>query len=220
MEIGDFTQTVATYDTVAADYAAHFPTTEPEDPLDLAMIDHFVARLGPAPSVLDAGCGTGRISRYLADRGCRVTGLDLSPGMVAVARRDHPDPAFAVGSIVDLPYGDASVDAALYWYSVIHSPDALLPRILTEAARVVRPGGHVLLAFPGRQRTTRSGQRLPSARLRRLDRPSPPIARAGERRPRGRRVRGRGRPRTRRCLEREGSAGIPPGSQFSAISHC
>lgn len=147
MENGDFTQVVRTYDAVAVDYATRFPTTEPEDVLDLAMIDHFVGRLGPTPSVLDAGCGTGRISRYLADRGCRVTGLDLSPGMVAVARRDHPDLAFAVGSIVDLPYADASVDAAMYWYSVIHSPDALLPRILAEAARVVRPGGHLLLAF-------------------------------------------------------------------------
>lgn len=147
MEIGDFTQVVTTYDAVAVDYAARFPTTEPEDVLDLAMINHFVARLGPTPTVLDAGCGTGRISRYLADRGCRIIGLDLSPGMVAVARRDHPDLAFTVGSIVDLPYADASVDAALYWYSVIHSPDALVPQIVAETARVVRPGGHVLLAF-------------------------------------------------------------------------
>jgi SAM-dependent methyltransferase len=147
METWDFTEVVATYDTVAALYASRFPTTEPEDPLELAMIDHFVARLGPSPSVLDAGCGTGRMSRYLADRGCRVTGVDLSPGMVAMARRDHPDLAFSVGSIVDLPYADASVDAAMYWYSVIHSPDSLLPRIAAEAVRVVRPGGLVLLAF-------------------------------------------------------------------------
>lgn len=147
METGDFTQVVTTYDAVAVDYAARFPSTEPEDVLDLAMIDHFVARLDTSPTVLDAGCGTGRMSRYLADRGCRVVGLDLSPGMVAVARRDHPDLSFAVGSIVDLPYADASLDAAMYWYSVIHSPDALLPRIMAEAARVVRPGGHVLLAF-------------------------------------------------------------------------
>ncbi len=147
MRIRGFEQVVATYDTVAADYAAHFPTTEPEDQLDLAMIDHLVARLGPAPAVLDAGSGTGRMSRYLADRGCRVTGTDLSPGMVAVARRDHPDLAFAVGSILDLPYADGSFDAAMYWYSVIHSPDELLPRIVSEAARVVRASGHVLLAF-------------------------------------------------------------------------
>lgn len=147
MATRDFAEVITTYDTVAADYADRFPTTEPEDPLDLAMIDHFIARLGPSPTVLDAGCGTGRMSRYLADRACRVVGLDVSPGMVAIARRDHPDLPFAVGSIVDLPYADASLDAAIYWFSVIHSPDDLLPRIAAEAARVVRPGGHVLLAF-------------------------------------------------------------------------
>lgn len=142
-----FREVVATYDIVAAHYAERFPATEPEDPLDLAMIDHFIGRLGCTATVLDAGCGTGRMSRYLADRGCRVFGLDLSPGMVSMARRDQPDLAFSIGSIVDLPYADASVDAAMYWYSVIHSPDELLARIAAEAARVVRPGGLVLLAF-------------------------------------------------------------------------
>lgn len=93
------------YDTVADDYAAHLPNTCAEAGLDLAMLDHFAATVetdgGP---VLDAGCGAGRITRYLADRGCRVEGLDLSPAMVAAARRDHPDLTFSVGSIVDLPH--------------------------------------------------------------------------------------------------------------------
>jgi SAM-dependent methyltransferase len=143
----DGSEVVTTYDLVAADYARHFPGTEPEAALDLAMIEHLLALLGPEPHVLDAGCGTGRMSRYLADRGARVVGVDLSPGMVAMARRDHPDLGTVVGSIAGLPYPDGSFDAAMYWYSTIHSPDTLLPRIATEAARVVRPGGVVLLAF-------------------------------------------------------------------------
>lgn len=137
----------ATYDAVAADYARHFPGTEPEAAIDLAVVDHMLALLGPTPHVLDAGCGTGRMGRYLADRGCRVTGLDLSPGMVAMARRDHPDLGTTVGSITDLPYADGTFDGALYWYSTIHSPDRDLARIAAEAARVVRPGAPVLVAF-------------------------------------------------------------------------
>lgn len=77
----------AAYDANAEAYAAAFPGTEPEQDLDLAVIDHFVGLLGEHPEVLDAGCGTGRMGRYLADRGCRVRGIDLSPGMLAIARR-------------------------------------------------------------------------------------------------------------------------------------
>lgn len=139
----------AAYDAVAADYAAAFPGTEPEASVDLAMIDHFVELVAVAGStdVLDAGCGAGRMSRYLTDRGCRVRGIDLAPGMIEMARRDHPGLNFRTGSIDDLPYADDAFVGALYWYSVIHSPDDVLPAILAEAVRVVKPGGYVLVAF-------------------------------------------------------------------------
>lgn len=137
------------YDTVAEDYAARLPDTRAEAPLDLAMVDAFAAAVTGegAGLVLDAGCGAGRMSRYLVDRGCTVRGVDLSPGMVAMARRDHPDLSFAAGSLAALPCADGRFDGVLAWYSVIHTPPAGQPRIFAEVARVVRPGGHVLVGF-------------------------------------------------------------------------
>lgn len=135
----------AAYDAVAADYATHIPDTRAEAPLDLAMVDAFVTAVGPDGHVLDAGCGAGRMTRYLADRGVRPHGVDLSPGMVAMARRDHPDLGFGVASLDALPFGDGSVDGVLLWYSVIHTPPAGLGRVLAEAVRVTRPGGHLLV---------------------------------------------------------------------------
>ena len=139
----------AAYDAIAQDYAATFPTTEPEAAVDLAMVDHFVSLVlaSGGSEVLDAGCGTGRMARYLADRGCSVRGVDLSPGMLAMARRDHPDLDVHEGSLLDLPYRDAAFDGVLLWFSLIHLPDEDLPRALGEVARVVRPGGLVLVAF-------------------------------------------------------------------------
>lgn len=129
-------QARAAYDAVADAYAAHFPSTEAEPAIDLAMIDHLVSEMGPgARAVLDAGCGTGRMSRYLADRGCAVRGADLSPGMIAVARREHPDLAFDVASIAALPYPGASFDAALYWYSTIHVPSPGVTSVHSALAR-------------------------------------------------------------------------------------
>lgn len=134
------------YDTVAGDYAASFPDTRAEAPLDLAMVDAFADAVGAEP-VLDAGCGTGRMSRYLAGRGCKVAGVDLSARMAAEARHAQPGVSFAVGSLTKLPYGEGSFAGVLLWYSVIHTPPALRPRIFAEVARVLRAGGQVLVGF-------------------------------------------------------------------------
>ncbi|WP_392542248.1 class I SAM-dependent methyltransferase [Oryzobacter telluris] len=139
----------AAYDAMAQDYAATFPTTEPEAAVDLAMLDHFLrlVREAGGAHVLDAGCGTGRMARYVADRGFAVSGVDLSPGMLAMARRDHPDLDVREGSLTDLPFEDAAFDGVLLWYSLIHLTADELPGALDEAFRVVRPGGAVLTGF-------------------------------------------------------------------------
>jgi SAM-dependent methyltransferase len=137
------------YDIVAAAYATHLPDTRAEVDLDLAMLDEFIASVKASgfEAVLDAGCGTGRITRYLADRGCAAEGVDISSGMITAACGAHPDLTFAVASISDLPYRAGTFAGVLLWYSTIHTPPDQLPRIFAETVRVLRPGGHLLVAF-------------------------------------------------------------------------
>ncbi|WP_233513435.1 class I SAM-dependent methyltransferase [Micromonospora craterilacus] len=145
----DFRTVQRAYDVVAEDYAKLLPDTRAEAPLDLAMVDAFAEAVtsGGDPRVLDAGCGAGRMSRYLTERGCQVQGVDLSPRMVAMARRDHRDLVFTVGSLTGLPYPDDQFAGVLLWYSTIHTPPAGQARIFAEATRVLRPGGHLLVGF-------------------------------------------------------------------------
>jgi ubiquinone/menaquinone biosynthesis C-methylase UbiE len=145
----DFRTVRHAYDTVAEDYATYLPDTRAEAPLDLAMIDAFAEAVmsGDDARVLDAGCGAGRMSRYLAGRGCLVEGVDLSSRMVALARRDHPGLTFTVGSLTELPYPDDQFAGVMLWYSIIHTPPAGQGRIFAEAARVLRQGGHLLVGF-------------------------------------------------------------------------
>lgn len=139
--------TGSTYDVVADAYADHFKGTEAEQPLELAMIEHFAALLPPPRLVLDAGCGAGRMMPHLAAYGCEVQGVDLSVGMIRRAQKDHPDFVTTVGSLTGLEYMDSSFDGVFSWYSTIHSPDEDLELMIGEFRRVLRPGGYLLLAF-------------------------------------------------------------------------
>lgn len=138
----------AVYDAVADDYADHFPSTEPEQQIDLAMVGHFASLLtGGRKHVLDAGCGAGRMLPILAEAGCSPVGMDLSKGMIRRAHRDHPEFDTLIGSIAALPFPDESFDGLFYWYSAIHTPDEALATVFAEARRVLRPHGFVLVAF-------------------------------------------------------------------------
>jgi trans-aconitate methyltransferase len=79
---------------------------------------------GPVAGV---GCGPGHVTAHLHELGVDAFGIDLSPVMVEVARRDHPGLRFGVGSMTDLNLADASVAGLLAWWSLIHVPDAAVP---------------------------------------------------------------------------------------------
>ena len=137
----------AAYDEVADFYADRFPATGPELPIELAMIAQFASLLPEPRHVLDAGCGAGRMLPVLANHGCLVEGVDLSPAMMRRAQRDHPTFTTQTASLTNLPFPDASFDGYFSWYSTIHSPDQDLPQIFSEAQRVLRPGGLLIAAF-------------------------------------------------------------------------
>jgi SAM-dependent methyltransferase len=139
----------ASYDTVAADYADLLRdalAAAPHDRAVLGLFAELVLAAGGGP-VADLGCGPGRITAHLAGLGLDAFGVDLSPGMVEVARRDHPGLRFDVGSLTDLHLGEGTLAGAVAWYSLIHTPTDELAAVLAGLARVLRPGGELLLAF-------------------------------------------------------------------------
>ncbi|GAA1542111.1 MULTISPECIES: class I SAM-dependent DNA methyltransferase [Brevibacterium] len=141
--------TRASYDAIAetyTDWIAAELTAKPHDRAVLGAFSELVLSTGHSET-LDIGCGPGRITAFLAALGLNTTGLDLSPGMIAMARQHYPTLDFTTGSMASLPYPDDSFSGLVAWYSIIHVPDAVLATVFTEAARVLRPGGCFQLAF-------------------------------------------------------------------------
>lgn len=146
------------YDAIAAAYAEWLPDTSYEAPIDLAMIGMLLDLLGDSPArVLDAGCGTGRMVPHLHSRNAslRITGVDLSTGMLEQARAAHPGATYLQGDLRDLPVADGGTDAVLAWYSIIHTRHDDLAAVFAEFHRVLRSDGALLVAFQ-----TGRGERL------------------------------------------------------------
>jgi SAM-dependent methyltransferase len=98
----------------------------------------------PASVVLDAACGTGRYSVHLAARGHRIIGVDRSPEMLAKARQKLPQSEFREGDLKALPLEAKSVDVAVCALAMVHLPE--VGKAVAELARVVRPGGRVIIS--------------------------------------------------------------------------
>ncbi|MFI0357128.1 class I SAM-dependent DNA methyltransferase [Actinomadura sp. 9N407] len=141
--------TRASYDALAADYADWIRDELAAKPLDRAMLDAFaeLVRAGGAGPVADIGCGPGRITAYLHGLGLPAFGIDLSPEMIASARRAYPDLRFEVGSMPGLGLPDGGLGGIVAWYSIIHVPHERLAAVFSEFHRALAPGGHLLLAF-------------------------------------------------------------------------
>ena len=137
------------YDTVAADYAELLRDNLAQSPLDRAMLGAFADRVKADGNgeVGDLGCGPGRVTEHLHSLGLNAFGVDLSPGMIAVARGMYPDLRFDEGLLTALDIKDAALGGVVAWYSIIHTPLEVLPKIFAEFARVLAPGGQLLMAF-------------------------------------------------------------------------
>lgn len=112
-------------------------TEDARTPLVAALLEVHPRR------VLEVGCGWGELAQWVArETGAEVVPTDLSPRMVELAREQGLDAR--VADVQQLPFGDESFDAAVAAWMLYHVPE--LDRGLSELARVLRPGGRIVVA--------------------------------------------------------------------------
>jgi SAM-dependent methyltransferase len=106
------------------------------------MLDHALARM--PERALDVGCGEGRFCRMLASAGVKTIGVDPTARFIDEARRRDPQGDYRLGCAERLEFGDETFDLAVSYLSLIDIDDA--GGAIAEMARVLRPGGRVLVA--------------------------------------------------------------------------
>jgi ubiquinone/menaquinone biosynthesis C-methylase UbiE len=120
-----------------------------ECPFDQSLIGAFIKLIKRQTirRVADIGCGPGRIAAFMADHDLDILGVDVSQAMLAIASTAHPDIEFKEGQLDALPIETGVLAGAVCWYSIIYTPPDRLDEAFDELARVLIPGGYLLLAF-------------------------------------------------------------------------
>ena len=139
----------AAHDRIAKTYSEHFT------PLTSLALEPLLkaARISAGRRLLDVATGPGVAAAAAHDRGAHVTGVDVSPGMIALARGNYPTVAFQVAEVAALPFADGAFDAVVCNFALGHFPE---PEVaLTECVRVLAAGGSLAFSWwdqPERQR--------------------------------------------------------------------
>jgi ubiquinone/menaquinone biosynthesis C-methylase UbiE len=136
--------TIKTYGAIAQDYTDAYFDYYKEDK---AHVDAFITLLSPQARVLEAGCGPGGIVEYFHSQGFVVTGIDLSPEMIAIAKKRVPDAAYEVMDLRDMKFPDTSFDGIISSYSFIHVPERDADGTLAGFHRVLTDSGLLFLAI-------------------------------------------------------------------------
>lgn len=128
--------TINSYDECAEEYSRfHFKESFEN------RLETFIKFLSDRTLVLDVGCGCGRDTKYLLERGINTIGIDLSKAMIEQARKYVPNATFLQMDMRKLEFEKASFSGALAMASVFHISKKQMPDLLTEFRRVLKDNG-------------------------------------------------------------------------------
>ncbi|MDP2683826.1 MAG: class I SAM-dependent methyltransferase [bacterium] len=108
--------------------------------------EFFKNYINPNDNVLDAGCGNGRLYKFLNNSGINYYGLDSSQNLINIAKSNYPQANLQTGDITTLPFSDNQFDTIFCVATLHHIPGAKLrQQVISEFHRVLKPNGHLIM---------------------------------------------------------------------------
>lgn len=127
--------------------AAAYTESRNQDSEDVELLDILMRRLPANARILDAGCGAGVPVTFLLSRAHRVIGVDFSVAQLELARERVPDAEFLCQDVTTLQFPDATFDAIVSYYAIIHIPREHHRALFQNFYRMLKPGGHAFLCL-------------------------------------------------------------------------
>ncbi len=136
------------YNKTATGYADKFIHELEHKHLDRILLKAFASENQGKEKLIDLGCGPGQSTNYLVGCGVKdILGVDISPGMIKVAKNIYPQLAFETADMLKLQYPDRSFGSAIAFYSIVHFDNDQLYTAFKEIRRVLKPGGQFLFSY-------------------------------------------------------------------------
>jgi ubiquinone/menaquinone biosynthesis C-methylase UbiE len=135
-----FSSTIQTYNQHAAQFVTHF-----ERKLDTTELDKFLRNVPKGGYILDAGCGSARDAAYFISKGYTVLGIDLSEGLLAEAKKIHPEVITQQMSLTEITLPNEVFDGVWCKAALLHLDRTDIPKVLNSFYRILKPSGTLFI---------------------------------------------------------------------------
>ncbi|MFW6040842.1 MAG: class I SAM-dependent DNA methyltransferase [Thermoplasmatota archaeon] len=139
-------RTIKSYDEIAEEYC-NKTSKKGDREFQKKMLDRTLNMLPPKPRIIDIGCGDGRDTHYLFEKGADVVGIDLSRNMVRLARRKYPNCTILHMDMRETIFPENTFHGAWASASIINLPKSYLSKVESEVYRIIEPGGIFAFSF-------------------------------------------------------------------------
>lgn len=114
---------------------------------EIIQLKELLEKIPPKSKILDAGCGFGKpVAKFLSQKGCQVTGIDISKELIKQAQKNTPNAEFKIMSMYDLKFPVKKFDAIVSFFAILHLEKSKVPKVFKNFHKILKEKGYFLFS--------------------------------------------------------------------------